>query len=101
MFHLLLGINSRLLHLFDPRNTEKICSSSLYSLVEEDDGIIVRSAEGKTLGSFNYIPIHPIDQPRIGNFALAGNKLVIGVDDHVVIYELAETLVTPGNLVTN
>lgn len=67
----------------------------------EDDGIIVRNSAGRTLGSFNYIPIHPIDSPRIGNFALAGNKLVIGVDDHVVIYELAETLVTPGNLLTN
>ncbi|CAK3814130.1 Hypothetical predicted protein [Lecanosticta acicola] len=67
----------------------------------EDDGIVVRSPGGRLLGTFNYIPIHPVDQPRIGNFALAGNKLVIGVDDHVVIYELAENLVTPGNLLTD
>jgi gluconolactonase len=67
----------------------------------EDDAINVRAPDGRLLGSFNYIPFHPIDQPRIGNFALAGNKLVIGVDSFVVVYELAETLVTPGNLLTN
>ena len=67
----------------------------------EDDGIVVRSPQGVTLGLFNYHPFHPIDSPVIANFALAGNRLVIGANGFVVIYNIAETLVTRGNGVTS
>jgi hypothetical protein len=61
----------------------------------------VRSPGGKLLGSFNYIPFHPIDQPRIRNFALTGNKFVIGVDRLVVVYKLAEMLVVKNSTSVN
>jgi gluconolactonase len=68
----------------------------------EDDGINVRSPGGRLLGTFNYLPFHEVGgEPRIGNFALAGDRLVIGVVGYVLIYDLAEMLVTPGNLLTN
>jgi gluconolactonase len=67
----------------------------------EDDGINVRTPGGRLLGVFNYYPFKPTSQPRIGNFALAGNRLVIGAVGYALVYELNETLVTPGNILTN
>nr|POE77864.1 hypothetical protein CFP56_09507 [Quercus suber] len=67
----------------------------------ENDGINVRSPQGVLLGSFNYIPFHPVDEPFVANFALAGNRLVIGVSSFVLVYELGEDLVTVGNSLTN
>jgi gluconolactonase len=67
----------------------------------EDDGINVRSPGGRLLGVFNYYPFKPTSMPRIGNFALAGNRLVIGAVGYALVYELNETLVTPGNILAN
>lgn len=67
----------------------------------DNDGINVRAPDGRVLGLFNIQPFHNPDIPVIGNFALAGNKLVIGGLTDAVVYELNETLVTPGNLLTN
>ncbi|KAF2173964.1 hypothetical protein M409DRAFT_48867 [Zasmidium cellare ATCC 36951] len=90
---------SNSIYEYDLNDQGKPVNGRLFGLVRSGiaNGLHIDNA-GR---SFNYIPFHPIDQPRIGNFALAGNKLVIGADTFVVVYELAEKLVTPGNLLTN
>ncbi|KAF2174091.1 hypothetical protein M409DRAFT_48970 [Zasmidium cellare ATCC 36951] len=67
----------------------------------ENDGVRVRSPNGLTLGVFNYHPFNPTDSPLISNFALAGNRLVIGNLAYVLVYNLAEMLVTLNNSLTN
>ena len=67
----------------------------------ENDGINVRNPEGVMLGSFNYVPWRPVDEPFIANFALAGDRLVIGASSFVLVYQLAEKVVSRETSLTN
>lgn len=67
----------------------------------EGGGIVVRNFRGQVIGEVNMVALqHPTSYP-IANFALAGNKLVIGAFNRVILIQLNETVVARNSSIIN
>ena len=58
----------------------------------EFDGIVVRSPTGKVLGVFNAEALQDRTSASLGNFALAGDKLVILAVDRLYVLQLGQNV---------
>lgn len=68
----------------------------------EGGGIVVRNAKGKVLGEVNALALpKPADAGPIANFALAGNKLVIGAFTQAIVITLNENILSEDSVIVN
>lgn len=64
----------------------------------EYDGIVVRNTKGKEIGVFNAEVLGPTTDAYLGNFALAGDKLIILAVDRIFVVQLAQTVFSSRRL---